>query len=461
VSYFLFLLVTATLFVRPQEITQAVYGWQIYEFLILACLAASFPRVLKQLSRSSLRDNPITACVLGLWAAVVLSQLARFWIGGAWEYGFMFFKLVVYYLLLVAVVDSERRLKGFLWWLFLFICVVAALALLNWHGVLRLPGMEANQQMMVNRETGELTVLPRLVSTGIFNDPNDLAMILVVGVAIGLCFFADPAFGTFRPLFLLVVGVLGYATFLTQSRGGLLALMAALLALSHARWGWKRTVLLAAIVLPLLLVVMQGRITDFDEGMSGGTGSGRIRGWGMGLGAFRQQPLFGIGCGNYAEELGNVAHNSFVHAFTELGFFGGALFLGAFVAAIVMLYRLRQVPSPPSGRGVGGEGMLAYGARVPGGEGVPAEHSDLNRLLPCVTAILAGFAVAMFWLSRNYVPPTYMVLGLATAYVQIACGQTQPLPMRFDSRFLKRLALGSVYFLVALYVFIHIMARWS
>ena len=111
-----------------------------------------------------------------------------------------------------------------------------------------------------------------------------------------------------------------------------------------------------------------------------------------------------------------MAHNSFVHAFTELGFFGGALFLGAFTAALVMLYRLRNDCHSEC-------------------ECWRESTRELKRMLPYVTAMLVGFAVSMFSLSRNYFVPTYLVLGLATAYVQIATGQTEPLPLQFDSGF--------------------------
>jgi O-antigen ligase len=490
VPYFFFLLVTATLFIRPGEIVPDFRGWPIYECLILACLAVSLPGVLKQLSARSLSENPITACVVGLLAAVVLSHLVHFRTWEARELGKEFLKIVIYYLLLVAAVDSEARLKGFLRWLLALVALAAVLALLSAHHVIQLPGVEFLAQRDVDKATGQEITIPRLMSTGIFADPNDLAMILVAGVVIALWSAADPAAGILRFLGLPLVGLFGYAIYATQSRGGLLALMGALLALCHARWGWKRAALIAAVALPLLLVVFKGRITNFDAGMGEGTGRSRVELWSEGLQAFKQQPLFGIGAGNYAEEAGQVAHNSFVHAFTELGFFGGALFLGTFVAALVMLYRLRQLPSP-SGRGAGGEGVLSPLAhsgrgtreRVPGGEGPPAGHQvlpspsgrgaggegvgageallppGLRRLLPYLTAMLAGFAVSMFSLSRNYVATPYLALGLATAYVQIAGGQTQPLPLRFDSRFLKRLAVAGVAFLAFIYVFIRVSAR--
>ena len=157
-----------------------------------------------------------------------------------------------------------------------------------------------------------------------------------------------------------------------------------------------------------------------------------------------------------------MANNSFVHAFTELGFFGGALFLGTFVAALIMFYRLRRGQGAGSreqgagtlptsfGRGAGGEG-------VAGGEGTLPPN--LGRLLPYVTAMLVGFAVSMYSLSRNYVAPTYVMLGLATAFVQIAAGQTQAPPLRFDAWFLKRLAVASVGFLAVIYAFIRVAAR--
>jgi O-antigen ligase len=315
------------------------------------------------------------------------------------------------------------------------ITAITVLALLANYHVVELPGVEFCDQSIIDPTTGQATVIPRLQSTGIFNDPNDFAMILVAGVVIALSFAADPAAGILRPLALPLVGLFGYAIYATQSRGGLLALMAALVSLFHARWGWKRTALLAAVALPLLLVAFKGRLTNYDDALGQGTAQTRVQLWSEGLAAFRQHPVFGIGVGNYEEAAGQVAHNSFVHAFTEMGFFGGTLFLGAFVAGLMTLYRLR-------------------------GRDALAEQSELHRLLPYITAMLVGFAVSMYSLSRNYVVPTYMMLGLVTAYGRIVADQTESLPLEFDSWLVKRLAVGSVCFLVAMYVFIRVAVHF-
>ena len=57
-AYFLFLLVNATLFIRPAEIVPALLGWEIYFYVIVACLIAAAPDVLKYLTAQSLETQP-------------------------------------------------------------------------------------------------------------------------------------------------------------------------------------------------------------------------------------------------------------------------------------------------------------------------------------------------------------------------------------------------------------------
>src|SRR5258707_7739294 len=75
-GFLVFLIVNATLFVRPAEIIPELLGLPIYQVLILTCLVFSLPAVVQQLSLNSLYSRPITACVLALLAAIAMSQLA-------------------------------------------------------------------------------------------------------------------------------------------------------------------------------------------------------------------------------------------------------------------------------------------------------------------------------------------------------------------------------------------------
>jgi hypothetical protein len=429
-AFALFVLLNATLFVRPVELNSALGAVPIYEALILSCLAIASPQVLAQFSPSALHGRPITVCVIGLLLAVVLSHLSHLFIWGARHSGFDFLKVVIYYLLLVAVVNSERRLDIFLFWLAVFIVVAAVLPVLHFHGIITLPSLEAMEQFEIDDNTGERISFPRLMGTGIFNDPNDLSMILVTGVVLCLYLLLNGPVMV-RPLWLIGMAACLYAFWLTKSRGGLLALMVAGTVLAHARWGSRRALIVATALLPMLLLGFAAR----GNSMTTGTGQSRLQLWSDGLVLFRQQPIFGIGHGLYAEEVGHVAHNSFVHCFTELGVFGGTLFLGAFILAIHSLYRMRS------------------------DFGLSTAETTRSRLAT-VTAVIAGFAISQLSLSRAYVAPTYMMLGFATACANhVEPYLYNPLP-KCDLNIASRIACAGALFLCCIYVYVRVAVRW-
>jgi hypothetical protein len=76
-AFLLFILVNATLFIRPGEVVPDLEGWPIYQWVILSCLVVAYPRVFDQFTRDALVSRPITVCVVGMWVAVVLSNLVR------------------------------------------------------------------------------------------------------------------------------------------------------------------------------------------------------------------------------------------------------------------------------------------------------------------------------------------------------------------------------------------------
>jgi len=430
-GFALFILVNVTLFIRPAEIVPALAESQIYLVLILACLVASGPRVLKRLS--GLTDQPIVLCVLGIWLAAVVSHLVRADTYSAREVAVAFGKVVIYCLLLVSLVDSSRRLRLFLVWILVSITIMAAVAVLQFHGWMELPGMVAVQERRLDKETGEEVIIPRLCGSGIFHDPNDMCLALTMGVVIGLYWLSDKRVGSLRLLCLPALLLFGYTFRLTQSRGGLLGLLLALLVLSGTRFGWRKAILLALFLVPGALLLGGGRQTDFNlEG--GDTGQQRVQIWSEGLALLRDSPLFGIGTGQYGEEVGHVAHNSFVHAFTEMGFVGGVFFTGAFYLALRPLAQLSAV------RGTLGDAELA-------------------RLQPFVLALVVGYAGGLWSLSRNYVEPTYLVLGVAQVYLSLVAVRVS-LPA-WQPGLLRRLGGVGAATLIALHLITRFAVRWG
>jgi hypothetical protein len=432
-GWFFFIFLNAAFFIRPADLIQSA-DMPIYNILMIACLVSSGARVLRTISTAS--DLPITSCVLGVVAACVFSHLSHGNLGEAVADGFYMIKIVPYYLLLIALVDTPARLHSFLRWLVGFTLVLTALALLHYHGIVQIEALDACQQNDVNPETGEAYVIPRLCSTGVFNDPNDLSMILVLAMI--ACLFlveqAPSGFGKYLPL--APLGVFLYGLQLTYSRGGLLNFGLGLLVLFRAKFGWKKTIGISLVLFPVLIAMFGGRMTRIDVGNSQDTSQARIQLWSQGFELFRESPLFGVGMNKYAERAGLVAHNSFVHTFAELGFFGGTLFAGAFYAAFSGVMRL------------GNKNVVIY-------------DPLMAKLRPYILAMIGSYCAGMFSLSRSYTLTTYVLLGIAAAYLQIAEARTSVAGLRFDSHFVQRLFLVGVGCLLFLYLFVRSTVRWS
>ena len=418
----LFLLVNAMLYIRPAEFYPALIGLPVYEACILSCLAVSYPLVLARLAPERLVSQPLNVCVLGVLPAVVMSQLANAEPALAFASGLDFAKLLLYYLLLVGVVDTPARLGQILGGLALFALAVTSLAVLHYHGLVHIEALQFVETGMDDTGSAE-SMVKRLGSTGLFQDPNDMCLMLVMAMVV--CLYQ--AFERRRWYWLGPLALFGHALMLTHSRGGFLAMMVALGVLLVARLG-RRALPVGLVALPALLVVFGGRQTSLGEALGGeGTGLSRIQLWHDGLLLMAGKPLFGIGADRYAEEVGHVAHNSFIHCYVELGLVGGTVFLGAFYLASWPLVRLGGADVPPGALG-----------------------DDLSRMRPYLLAIVAGYAAGLMSLSCAYTIPTYTVLGLSAAYVALAEEQLGVSVARVNLALAQRLALlGGAFILVA------------
>jgi hypothetical protein len=434
VGFFLFILVNAALLIRPTEVVPELRTVPLFNYLILACLAASWPSVLRQFTDRTSGIHPVTGCVLGLLVAVVLSGLAQLDPEQAAEWGADFGKAVIYYLLLVGLVDTPQRLRLFLFWLVLFAAVLAVLALLSYYDYLDLSLGDINERV-TDKATGLDEVVRRLRGPGVlFGDPNDVCAVFVVALLLCLYAAGDPRLGVLRLLWAALIGLFGYAMALTYSRGGFIGLLTGLFVLCQARYGRRRSLVLLALVVPALFAVFAGRMTDLSA--TGGTGQQRIQVWGDGLMRLRGAPLFGIGMHKFGEGGGElVAHNSFIHCYTELGLLGGTFFLGAFYLAFALLRRVGAEP---------------WYLRDP----------ESRRLHPFLLAVLAAYAACLMSLSLSYHMTTYLILGLVAVHARLCAGPAAFPPLRFDAALARRLALVSVTFLVLAYAFVRVFVRW-
>lgn len=442
-AFFLFIFVTGTLFIRPAEMIPDLIGVSVYEYSILTCLLLAVPEIIKFVTSARPDRQPVTLCVLGVFLAAVISQIAISKFDDAGEAAFYVFKILVYYVLLISLVNTPRRLRTFLFFLLCFCLVLTLLMVLNYYEVIELANVKAR---LVDRHydsfSGEETKFDRLVGTGIFQDPNEFCLML--SVAIPLCLYQMRSMMG-KLIWLAPLGLLLFTVMLTQSRGGLLAVGAGVGVIIWTKFGWKKAVALACLGLPLALVLFAGRQTAIS---ATDTGQQRIQLWSDWLDKFRGQPVFGAGMKipelfdpnrqemrqALREDKLLAAHNSYLHAFGELGFFGGMFFLGAFFFALWGLYRLGN-----------------------------AEILDrsMKDAYPFAAGAFCAYSVGMLTLSVCYTVPTYLMLGLASIVYRVTPHRSTAAAPRFDMSALVRLAGLSVVYIAAIYVFVRIFVRWA
>jgi O-antigen ligase len=414
----------------------------LYLLSLSACTTLSLPTIFRQLRPASVATNPITLCVLGILVAAVLSNLVQLDFRAASKTAYDCLPFGLYYFVLVGVVDSPRRLRALLLWIVFFIFIICCLGLLIHSGYIEVQADAAEgtraqsyrevQEGTIDEETGDDLVLARLCGVGVYNNPNDLSRILVVGVMLCLYCFGNRGFGVLRYLWALPIGFFTYALQLTYSRGGFLALVTSILTLTMSHFGRARSLLLSAIMLPVLFAMFAGRTTSIDT--SGGTGQQRIQIWRDAFAEMQASPVFGVGVGQLTETLHIMAHNSFVQCFAEMGMLGGTCFASAFYFGMWGPYRLapclKQIPD-----------------------------KELRRLRPFLIAVIAGSIVGMFSSTRCYRVDTYLLLGLSAAYLSTVAKLAPASSPRLDIWLLGRMALVGFFCVLSFNVYVRMAAQ--
>lgn len=434
-AFLLLLGVCAVMIVRPAELFPVLDVIPIYEVFIVAALVCGAGGLKEHFQWRNLTQQPATMCVVGVLFAISVSHLQRFYLGGVKSGSIDFFKVLLLFGLIVSQVDTISRFKTTLVVIALTATMTVTMCVLDFYNVVELEFITHISDVDGVTDANELRRVSRMRGTGIFQDPNDLSLLIVFSGVIWASILWDRSLGALRfaslaPLAMLLTGLL-----CTKSRGGLLAAGGALLAIAVSQYGRKVAIVVGLICISVL-PLFAGRQTGIGLG-EGGTGHERITLWREGLLALRSPSLlFGIGQGMYADWAGLVAHNSFVHAYVELGLFGGTLFLGCFYFPALSLYRLRNVWHQ-------------------------FQHPEMSRLFPFVVAMFVGWTLGLQSLSRSYIVSTYLMLGTQVAYVNLAGAHLQPrrLLSAWDRGHLIRLSACSAVVFLAFNVFVLVAAR--
>lgn len=411
-----FLLITLYIFctiIRPQDwvlflLEKPLINWLAIAIVIVLVIQRTGAR------STFLMKVPHNIFMLGLFFCVLMSHVSHTYFRGLIN---SFNDFIVPFLLFFIVLNSLDR-KWKLWAVLWEIIILASV--LVWQGIVQLKAGVgwAGQIPTIDLERDEV----RINWIGIFNDPNDLALLFVmaVGFLLPLVFRKSNFF--IKLLSMALIAWLGYGVYLTNSRGGYLALMATVFFFfvrltNKMFWGS----ILGGIGAVAVFLLGPSRLGLISSGES--SAYGRLELWYWGLQKMLHNPFFGVGYNMFMEDQSLTAHNSYVLAAAELGFIGLFMWVG-------LIYISHK------------------------GLSIVYQKSDsLKTIAMGIQSSLVGFCVAAFFLSRTYVILPYLLFALSGAVMHHA-KQTMPdLDLNFYRKDYWKIFWICVAILVVIYVF--------
>jgi hypothetical protein len=370
-------------FFSPAEMFPTLAKYHIQQFILLPALAAAFASMA---TRAAGLQSPQYILMLGLWFAVVMSNLSATWFHGALNAFTAFGVPVAYYFLVSTSGFTLRRIRILCMTICLSALGLLALAIRDYHS-------GASTPLVLFRDLGGGVIKRRIMGWGFLADPNDFAQFLLLAICfLGLFWRKNFFLANIVRLF-IPAAVLIYGIYLTESRGAIIGIVAVAFALLTHRIGKAAAGVVAGLLFMLLLALQfgGGRAVSMNEGSA----TGRIFAWGAGIGQLKSDPVFGSGFGLFTESNDLTAHNSFVLCFAELGMFGYFFWLALIVSCVWGLELMTRLPIKTE------------------------EDADFQRVVTAMRSGLYAFLATGWFLSRTYTVTLYVLLAMAAALIQM------------------------------------------
>jgi O-Antigen ligase len=431
--------------------------------LILAALV--FFVSLPALQGSLIFKTSQSFALIGLTIAVFLSVLIGVhWAGGAVQAFLAFIPCAFAYFLVCMHCNSRRKFQVLVLMLLLVCFFVTARGAFDlFHNVpvtgppktldsggsdLDAWNMEHPYLIPQRSDAGEW--IYRVRGQNFINDPNDFGQLVVCVIPLMFIFWRSKRMLQNIAFVLLPVGALLFGTFLTHSRGALVALMAMSVVAARRRIGTLPALLVAA---GLFVAAMALQFTGGRD-VSAEAGSDRTALWGETLQLLKSHPVFGVGAGSLPDQLGHTAHNSILVCAGELGLFGlyfWALFLLPTVRDALVVASPLKMSEP----------MVA----VPEEQSLPqpfgqveiVDKAEINLRRRLVVLSLTGFLVAGLFLSRAFVMTFFLLGGLAEVVFEMALRQGMVAPRLRLPRVLPFAGGLAIVLVILMYVTVRVL----
>ena len=319
------------LYIRPQDWVAAVYNWPIdyivFGFVLLFGLMTKADKVGSVVKMPHFR-------IMAVWVTIVfLSNLIK----GNWdattENLYRYFRFLIIFFSFALVIDSFRMLK---WFLLFMIALTFALALQGIYQYHHGYGWAGQP----------LGWLGRITWVGLWDGMNVLCLLYVISIPLIWQFLFGPWGKFWKIVMLAVTPYILYAIYLTNSRGGFMALMIVVFLNFRRRLASFSGVILGVLLFAAFITFKPSRFGDFND--SDDSAAYRIQMWQEAFEMVRYNPVMGIGKGqfiNYTNKL--IAHNSFLETMGETGMVGLLAWLSLLYISVRTLVQAKAALTDP------------------------------------------------------------------------------------------------------------------
>lgn len=314
-SMILLFIYLINLYIRPQDWVPFFLGWPVDFIIIIPALIIGI--IKNQQDKSWRKPFPQHYFLASFLVCVFLSNMVHFNFASGWMELILFFKKVCVFYIFFLVIKTQKSLLIVIAFI---LCLTAALGVqaiyqsinsgIGWAGQGLYPGFAVERVMWV----------------GLWDGANIFALLLCLAVPFALEFSFGPYTFIYRVISIMATGIIGYAIFLTNSKGGFITFLGIIFfyfAIRIKKRGATITVLILVAIIALAFA--PSRVT-IDAVLGD---SARAHLWEQGIMWFKENPFLGIGKGHFQDDSYHhlVAHSNFIQNAAEVGIIGLFVFV--------------------------------------------------------------------------------------------------------------------------------------
>ncbi len=409
------------LYIRPQDWFAPLYGWPVDYLIIIPALIFGFIGIFSD--KKKLIKTPHYVLLILLLLVIFLSNAIHGNFGFGFDQTMLFLKKVCVFIIVLLIVKSTTKLKSTLFLINIFCSVIAIQAILQFFsGGTGLAGQGFYHPGIDN-------VSSRTQWVGLFSGANSTALIFNLAIALCLEFSFGPYSLFWRILNMVFASCLIFGVYTTNSRGGFLTLAAVIVTFFLLKMKNKKVAVITSFLLCLSLLIYlapgrMGMLNTQEE-----SAYIRTRLWGNAMDWFKENPLLGIGKGQFELQSSRslVAHSNFMQNLSEIGG------IGIFVWVALIYFAFKGL-------------FLIYSRKV-----TNRKEDDIKSLTRALLVSFIGFNVCTLFITME-TEVLYLLLGVSVAIMNIYNREIKTFNLKFTFKDLGGI-LVSIFGLLLYYHF--------